>query len=171
MRIAVDGRCASGKSTFGRWLSEETGAELLHMDDYFLRPEQRTKQRYETPGENVDHERFLKEVLKPLSEGRPYTVQPFDCTFMALSEAEERMPKDITVVEGSYSLHPELSSCYDLKVFMNVRADKQLERIKKRNPDKAELFRTKWIPYEEMYFRAYNTESICDYVIDTSDFF
>ena len=64
--IAIDGRCGSGKSTLGEYLQKTAGAQLLHMDDYYLRPEQRTRERYETPGENVDHERFLEEVMEPL---------------------------------------------------------------------------------------------------------
>jgi len=73
-RIAIDGRCASGKSTLGAFLQKETGGNLIHMDDFFLRPEQRTKERYATPGENVDHERFYEEVLVPLQNGEDFTI-------------------------------------------------------------------------------------------------
>ena len=38
------------------------------MDDFFLQPDQRTKERFESPGENVDHERFEEEILIPLSK-------------------------------------------------------------------------------------------------------
>ena len=39
--IAVDGRCASGKTTLAASLERETGCNVVHMDDFFLRPEQR----------------------------------------------------------------------------------------------------------------------------------
>ena len=67
--IAVDGRCASGKTTLAATLEEETGCNVVHMDDFFLRPEQRTPQRLAEPGGNVDYERFRQEVILPLSRG------------------------------------------------------------------------------------------------------
>ena len=39
--LAIDGCCASGKSTLGQRLSQAYGCPLFHMDDFFLRPEQR----------------------------------------------------------------------------------------------------------------------------------
>ena len=59
--IAVDGRCGSGKSTLGAYLQQKMHGNLLHMDDFYLRPEQRTPKRREEPGGNVDRERFLEE--------------------------------------------------------------------------------------------------------------
>ena len=57
--IAIDGRCGSGKSTLGAYLQQKMHGNLLHMDDFYLRPEQRTPKRREEPGGNVDRERFL----------------------------------------------------------------------------------------------------------------
>ena len=36
--IAIDGPCASGKTTLARNLNERFGGNVLHMDDFFLRP-------------------------------------------------------------------------------------------------------------------------------------
>ena len=44
--IAIDGKCASGKSTLGLYLKNSLDANLFHMDDFFLRPEQRTPERF-----------------------------------------------------------------------------------------------------------------------------
>ena len=169
--IAIDGRCASGKSTLAAWIAEKTGADVLHMDDFFLRPEQRTQERYRTPGGNVDHERFLKQVLVPLKNREIYTYQPFDCRVMELTEAEERIPAVITVIEGSYSHHPLLKDYYDIKVFLTVQPEKQIGRIRKRNPEKVQRFIREWIPYEELYFREFDTEIQADLVIDTTNLF
>ena len=43
--IAIDGRCASGKTTLANKLAQHFHANVFHMDDYFLRKEQRTKER------------------------------------------------------------------------------------------------------------------------------
>ena len=39
--IAIDGRCGAGKSTLAARLAELCGGNVFHMDDFFLRPEQR----------------------------------------------------------------------------------------------------------------------------------
>lgn len=43
--IAIDGRCAGGKTTLGSYLEQEFDANLFHMDDFFLQAGQRTKER------------------------------------------------------------------------------------------------------------------------------
>ena len=113
--IAVDGRCASGKTTLAATLEEETGCNVVHMDDFFLRPEQRTPQRLAEPGGNVDYERFRQEVILPLSRGDQVRYQIFDCQQMVLSVFREIDPSKTTVIEGSYSCHPALWDFYDLR--------------------------------------------------------
>ena len=34
--LAIDGRCASGKSTLGQELAEKWNASLFHMDDFYF---------------------------------------------------------------------------------------------------------------------------------------
>lgn len=65
LRVAIDGPCASGKSTLGQLLAGVYGCPLIRMDDFFLRPEQRSPERLAQPGGNVDYERFSREVLSP----------------------------------------------------------------------------------------------------------
>lgn len=40
--IAIDGRCGAGKTTLAQRLQQELGGRVFHMDDFFLRPVQRT---------------------------------------------------------------------------------------------------------------------------------
>ena len=72
--VAIEGGSASGKTTLGELLQNVYGCPVFHMDDFFLRPEQRTEARFTQPGGNVDRERFLEEVLIPLREGRRSTT-------------------------------------------------------------------------------------------------
>ena len=65
--VAIDGRCAAGKSSFAQKLQEETGCNVVSMDHFFLPPERRTPERLAEPGGNVDWERCLEEVLRPLA--------------------------------------------------------------------------------------------------------
>ncbi len=160
--VAIDGRCASGKTTLAAAISDALGCLILHMDDFFLRPEQRTPERLAIPGENVDHERFLEELLLPLSKGRAAIYRPFQCKTQTLGVAMPIIPTPVIVVEGSYSCHPTLRNFYDLRLFLTVDPDIQMERILRRNGEAAaEIFRTRWIPLEERYFDRCGVRECC----------
>ena len=77
--VAIDGRCAAGKTTLAASLQAQLECNVFPIDDFFLRPEQRTSERLHQPGGNVDYERFLTEVLRPLHDGQAVTYRPYDC--------------------------------------------------------------------------------------------
>ena len=161
--LAIDGNSGSGKSTLAQLLQGVYGATLVHMDDFFLQMHQRTKERFETPGGNVDHERFLEEVLTPMKKGEAICYRPFDCSRMDIGEGKTIQPGRLCIVEGSYSLHPSLESLYDLKVVLGISPAAQAERILRRNgPQMLTRFLKEWIPMENRYFEHTQIESRCD---------
>lgn len=161
--IAIEGRCASGKTSLAAELKNQCGCVVIPMDDFFLQPFQRTKERLAQPGGNVDRERFAREVLEPLCKGRSFSYRPYDCGTQSLQEARAVAPGEICVVEGVYSCHPELVWAYDLKVFLDVEGEEQMKRLRLRNgKEGAEVFREKWIPLEERYFAAFPIQKECD---------
>ncbi|MRG84925.1 uridine kinase family protein [Salinibacillus xinjiangensis] len=167
--LAIDGRCASGKSTLAEEISAQIDCNLFHMDDFFLPFERKTKERLAEPGGNVDYERFIKEVMQPLKENKPVTYRKYNCSIGSLTEALHFPKKKINIIEGVYALHPALQSLYDYKTFLTVNPSIQKERILKRNGQKMlEKFIHQWIPLEERYFTALEIEYLCDVVIDTS---
>ncbi len=167
MLVAIDGRCAAGKTTLAEHLQKETGCAVFHMDDFFLRPWQRTAARLCVPGGNVDYERFLREVLLPLDRGQTVVYQPFDCKTQTLKPPIEVQPHSLTIVEGSYSCHPALWEYYDMRIFLHVDPLEQLRRIALRNGDALEQFCSRWIPLEEKYFKDYRIRERCDFTIHT----
>ena len=55
---------------------------------------------------------------------------------------------------------------YDLSVFLAVSAEKQRERILKRNaPAHAKQFFDRWIPLEQRYFDALDVKMRCDLIL------
>ena len=163
--VAIEGGSASGKSTLGQILSEIYDCNLFHMDDFFLRPEQRTAERYREIGGNIDRERFLCEVLIPLKEGKAVNYRRFDCSTMEIAPPERIEPKRLTVIEGAYSMHPELSDYYDFSVFLDISEELQRARIQKRNsPAMAQRFFDEWIPLEQIYFSGFDIKDRCDLV-------
>ena len=172
--IAIDGCCASGKTTLAEKLSGYYGWSVVHLDDFFLRPSQRTPERYEEPGGNLDRERVLKEILIPLKSRELYqnpaiSYRPFDCHAMRLKDPVLLKLSHVILIEGSYACHPALYDFYNLRVFLTIDQETQKTRIKRRNdPETAENFFNRWIPLEERYFSAFSIPKQCDYAINNN---
>ncbi|NDL66642.1 uridine kinase family protein [Anaerotalea alkaliphila] len=168
--VAIDGNSGAGKSSLAGMLGVVYDCNVFHMDDFFLQPFQRTRERLGQPGGNVDHERFLAEVLGGLETGKPFRYRIFDCRTMAFGGEVLVRPKALNIVEGCYSMHPALGQPYDLKVFLQVPKDVQMERILARSgPVLGRRFREEWIPMEDAYFRAMDIPAGCDLVIDGTE--
>lgn len=163
LKVAIEGGSASGKTTLSQLLANIYDCTVFHMDDFFLRPEQRTPQRYAEVGGNIDRERFLTEVLQPLNKGEMVNYRRFDCSSMQLEEAIPMAPKKLTVIEGAYSMHPDLATYYDFSVFLDISPELQKERILRRNsPAFAKNFFEKWIPLEKTYFSKGKIQEQCN---------
>lgn len=163
--VAIDGPCAAGKTTLAGKLQEKYDCNLVHMDDFFLRPEQRSEARFQEPGGNVDYERFREEVLVPLTAGEAFSYRPFDCRTFTLAQPVEVVPKKLTIIEGSYSHHPYFENPYDLKVFLDVAPELQRQRILMRPEFLHQRFFEQWIPMENGYFEAFSVKEQADLVI------
>ncbi len=152
--IAIDGRCASGKTTLAKRLMRVTGAGAVHMDDFFLPPKLRRPERLEEPGGNVHYERFMEEVLTRIKDPQEFRYRCFDCGTMR--PGAERTVKEgrLRIVEGAYSCHPVFGDYMGLRVFCHVEPQEQLRRIEERNgAEMLNNFRNRWIPMEERYIR------------------
>lgn len=162
--VAIDGMSASGKSTLGNLLKEKYQCNLFHMDDFFLRPEQRTKERLTEAGGNVDYERFKKEILDHLSDPEGLVYQRYNCSSKTLEEQKKVPYCKLNIIEGAYSQHPYFKDIYDLRFFLTISLEEQKKRIQERNGEKQlERFLKEWIPMENHYFETYQirSSSIC----------
>ena len=154
--VAIDGKCTSGKTTLASRLAEIYDCNVFHMDDFFLRPEQRTPERFAEAGGNVDYERFLEEVLLPLNAGKAFSYRPFDCSSFTLSAPVAVTPKKLNIVEGTYSHHPYFGDPYDLKILLTVDEETQRQRILERPAFLHQRFFEAWIPMENQYFNEFH---------------
>lgn len=160
--IAIDGACGAGKSTLGEALSVKYECNLFHMDDFFLRPEQRTKERYEEPGGNVDYERFQTEVLSHLADEDGFSYRPFCCRTMDFGETVRVPRRRLNIIEGAYSCHPYFGDIYQARFFVEVSFGIQKERLLARNGrEQYQRFVSEWIPMENRYFEAFAIRQQC----------
>ena len=162
---AIDGMCASGKTTLAAHLGGELGMTVLHMDDFFLQPLQRTPERLAQPGGNVDRERFRDEVLAPLLAGaEEIAYRRFDCAAQTLLAPRIIRPTPVVLVEGAYSMHPALRDAYALSAFVGIAPQLQRARILARNGEEGlRRFEARWIPLENAYIAACGVERACGF--------
>ena len=168
--IAIDGMCASGKTTFANRLSEEFGFEIVHTDDFFLPFEMRSEERLSQSGGNIHYERLIDEVIIPLKENKDFEYRVFDCSSGTFGSKRKIRHGKPVIIEGAYSLHPQIPDIYDLKIFFEASPECQLERIRNRNGEPAlNVFKEKWIPLENRYFETFIIKDKCDIVINNTD--
>ena len=163
--IAIDGSCAAGKTTLAASLAEAYDCNIFHMDDFFLRPEQRTQERFSEAGGNVDYERFYEEVLLPLQSGLPFSYRPFSCKTMTLADSVHVEPKKLSIVEGTYSQHPYFRNPYDLKIYLTITPELRHSRILRRPAFLHDRFFNFWIPLEQEYFRTFSIREQADLIL------
>lgn len=172
VNVAVDGMSGSGKSTLAKLLADIYGCNVFHMDDFFLQPFQRTAERLGEPGGNVDYERFKEQVICHLSDEEGLEYQIYDCGCQELTRRVAVPRSRLNVIEGSYSHHPYFGECYDLRIFLEIDGDKQVERIRRRNGEfMLRRFTEEWIPMENAYFEAFKIREKSDIVLGESFLF
>lgn len=167
--VAIDGSCTAGKTTLAAFLETKYDCCVIHMDDFFLRPEQRTAERYAEAGGNVDYERFREEVLEQLRTGKPFAYRPYDCSTGTLKAPVEVQPKKLTVVEGTYAHHPYFGDAYDLRICLQVSEALRTQRILKRPAFLHRRFFEEWIPMEQQYFKAFSIEAGSDLALNLNE--
>lgn len=164
--IAIDGRCASGKTTLAEVLSKMLNAPVIHLDDFFLPLELRSEERLSEPGGNVHYERFLEEVIAPLRDHDKISYRIFDCSSCDYISKAELPAYDYLIIEGSYSHHPYFRDYADIRVFKDIESAEQLRRLGIREDQESlERFRLRWIPMEEKYFHTFRIKEKADIII------
>ena len=162
--VAIDGPCASGKTTLAEILQTCCDCNVFHADDFFLRPEQKTPERLREVGGNMDRERLEAEILRPLAEGKDLVYRPYSCKTQTLSAGTVVPFKPLNIIEGSYVLHPALREHYHIKVVLDITPEHQWDRLKRRESAKSlEMFRDRWIPLEHEYAKGTELFSCADF--------
>jgi len=163
--IAIDGNSTAGKSSLASLLKENYSCSVISMDHFFLRPDQRSPERLSQPGGNIDHDRFIDQIISPLKKGEPFVYYPYDCKLDKLGEPVTVDQTPLIVIEGVYCMHPVFSSeIYDITVYLQVDEEEQKRRLLSRNPFLYERFINEWVPMENKYFGHFKIADKCEFV-------
>ena len=161
--ISLEGKCASGKTTISKNIDNVT---ILSADDFFLRPDKKTKERLNEIGGNIDYE-AVQQVLKAIKDAwendkDKITYQAYDCERGEYYQ-KELILKNKILFEGVYSYHPYFNSLIDKCAYLYVDDNTQLHRILLR--DMRDKFINEWIPLENKYFDSLDLLSNADIII------
>ena len=167
--VSIDGRCGSGKTGLALLIQRLFTCNVVHMDDFYLPQKKRKSNWTEIPGGNMDLARLQKQVLAPARRGDPIYYRSYDCRSGQPGDTFFLPACPLTVVEGSYSQHPQLAAQYDLKIFLTCAPEEQRRRLLEREgPEGLPRFLERWIPLEEAYFRGVGLPAAGDLVLDTT---
>lgn len=164
--IAIDGRAASGKTTFANGLAQKFGIPVIHTDDFFRPRDIDGRLNMAEFAGNFDLLRFKNEVVDKLKNNDTFSYGVFDCAAGRVTEQKEVAASKCYIVEGAYCLHPDLGAYSDIKLFFDIDKQIQKQRIILRNGEEGyRQFSKVWIPAEERYIFHYNIVSRCDHTI------
>ena len=158
--LVLDGDCAAGKTTLAARIAALYPSVVIHMDDFFLPFALRTPERMAQPGGNLHRERFAQEVLSGLLRGGAFAYGAFDCHTGGTAPIAVQ-PQPVTILEGSYALHPAFAPQLDrlgaVRAFLSIQPQHQAARILARNgAAMLARFKNEWIPLEKRYHEAYH---------------
>ena len=166
---ALDGRCGSGKTTLAARLAERFPDSItLHTDDFYLPLALRVPGWEQTPCANMDLSRLRDEALAPARAGQAVPYRAYSCREGTYLPQKLLPARPLVLIEGSYSHHPVLAEYYDLRVFVTCSQAEQARRLQAREGERYSGFVRRWIPLEEGYFAACQTEQRADLILDTT---
>ena len=188
MIVAVDGRTAAGKTTFGHELAEvlaRRGLTVLRASlDDFKNP-WRDRHLYDREsGEGYyrnafDYESLVGLLLNPFRTGAPdgaalCSIDPIT----QIDHSETRVPSPngaVLIVDGVFALRPEINHWWDLRVWLDIDEHQSVGRGTERDQASigdaaATLHRDRYGVAEEIYLRETDPISRADVVIDNRHF-
>ena len=157
--VGVDGFGAAGKTTLAAAIARALpGAVVVHVDD-FARPSVPTWER----------DRFVAQVLAPLTAGRPGRYQRWDWPTDTAAEWHDVPPGVPVVVEGVSSTDVRLGVPWDVRIWVEAAREVRLARALERDGEAMlERWLTDWMPSEERYAAEQRPDARADVRVRTS---
>jgi uridine kinase len=191
VRVAIDGRTAAGKTSFGHELAAalrdlRRPSLRASLDDFKYPWEDSDRRGYDrTSGEGYlrnpwDFESVRQLLLEPLGPGGSGRVVL--CAHDPLTGVDHRdvvaeaPPRAVLVVDGVFAFRPEFDGFWDYRIWLEVDPDLSLARgvdrdIEREGADEAlALHRDRYAVAEAAYVATVAPLARADVVIDNTDF-
>lgn len=189
VRIGIDGRTASGKTTFGDELARDIaklGRDVFRASlDDFKRPWSERHLYDRTSGEgyyrnafDIDAtRRLLLEPAAPSASGVVALCSIDPLTQINHQSSQVMMPRDaVLIIDGVFAFRPELNDCWDLRIWLDIDPERSVRRgivrdISREGAQGAEtLHRDRYGVAENIYLAEVDPIAVADVVIDNNEF-
>lgn len=170
--VGIDGQGGSGKSTLARELAAtlELTSAIVEGDDFYSDASQDALEALDAAGgyENyVDWRRLKSDVLERVKNNAPtlrYRRHEWEEAIVR-GWIDSPMP-DVVIVEGVYSLRPELREYYDVTVYVEASESIRLQRQRSRAQN-SEAWIRRWLAAEDLYVSLQRPWQDADVVIES----
>jgi uridine kinase len=190
LRVAIDGRTASGKTSLGHELAHRLarrGRPVLRASlDDFKRPWTERHLYDRVSGEGYYRNAFdydaarklLLDPSEPMAEGIVSLCSIDPITQLDHSAVKTVMPANgVLVVDGVFAFRPEINAYWDLRVWADIDTELSVRRGIERDAevlggaDEAEmLHRDRYLASELLYMSEVDPRSFVEVIVDNTDF-
>ncbi len=165
--VAIDGQSAAGKSILARYIQRHLPhVSIVHADDFYQVMDEHERARLDAEGGYTtyyDWQRLETHVLKPLVQGQPACYQLYDWSTGQLGDYVTVQPEGVILVEGLYTLRPELRPYFDVKIWVDTDFAQRMQRQGERTDPWEWVER--WEAAEIFYIQQFTPEMYADIVV------
>lgn len=159
--ISLEGKCGAGKTTLSTKLQEKLDLTIINIDDFFLPPVLKTRDRLNEVGGNIDYMRIYNLLLQIRSKTIS-SYKKYNCHNNTFSDKKIKI-QNIVLLEGVYSYHPYFRSLIDKLLYLDIDEKTQDNRIQNRS--NYQRFINEWIPLENKYFKSQKLKPLANIII------
>ncbi|MBN1218840.1 MAG: uridine kinase [Anaerolineae bacterium] len=190
IRVAIDGVDAAGKTNLADELVQpvqDQGRPVIRASiDGFHNPQAIRHQRGSISPEgyyfdSFDYQAVKSLLLEPLGPqgNRQYQTAMFSFRADApiLSQIRTAHPESILLFDGVFLLRPELSNCWDYKIFVDITFENSVARASRRDQmlfGTAEAviarYQQRYVPGQHLYLQSCRPKERADVVVDNNNF-
>lgn len=189
VRVAVDGRPASGKSTLADELGDALRAQgrsvVRATIDEFMHPRTvRYRRGIDSPEgcyhDSFDFDAIHEALLHPLGPAgsRQFRERSYDRdTDRVVSPSTTTAPEDaVLLFDGVFLMRPELNASWDLHILVATSFEESLRRARLRDIETLgsvtrveERFRNRYLPSQEYYFETVVPGDLAEVIVENEN--
>lgn len=169
--VAIDGLAGAGKSTLATRICQTLDKVVTVRADHFYKPIGQSQQNHLKPRDKYlqyfDWQRLLDTVMLPVLGGSEARYQYHDWADDTIVGWRSVTPENLVIIDGVFTIRPELRSFYSATVFIDTPREQRLERLLSRSYDDISWIEH-WTSAEDWYTSNIQPAKYADIILDGS---